>query len=73
MEAFLQNCSTLARLHTIKNPPAMRETWVGSLARKGPWRRAWQPNPVLPGNPMDRGAWWGTVRGVAKSPTQLSD
>ena len=21
------------------------------------------------GNPMDRGAWWATVRGVAKSPT----
>ena len=25
------------------------------------------------GNPMDRGAWWATVHGVAKSPTQLSD
>ena len=24
------------------------------------------------GNPMDRGAWWVTVRGVAKE-TQLSD
>ena len=24
-------------------------------------------------NPMDRGAWWATVRGVAKSWTQLSD
>ena len=24
-------------------------------------------------NPMDRGAWWVTDRGVAKSPTQLSD
>ena len=24
-------------------------------------------------NPMDRGAWWATVRGVAKSQTQLSD
>ena len=23
-------------------------------------------------NPMDRGAWWATVRGVAKSRTQLS-
>ena len=22
-------------------------------------------------NPMDRGAWWVTVHGVAKSPTQL--
>ena len=25
------------------------------------------------GNPMDRGAWWATVHGVAKSTTQLSD
>ena len=24
-------------------------------------------------NPTDRGAWWATVRGVAKSQTQLSD
>lgn len=26
-----------------------------------------------PGNPMDRGAWWAPVHGVAKSRTQLSD
>ena len=25
------------------------------------------------GNPMDRGAWWATDRGVAKSQTQLSN
>ena len=25
------------------------------------------------GHPMDRGAWWAIVRGVAKSPTRLSD
>ena len=24
-------------------------------------------------NPMDRGAWWAAVHGVAKSRTQLSD
>ena len=24
-------------------------------------------------NPMDKGAWWATVHGVAKSKTQLSD
>ena len=24
-------------------------------------------------NPMDRGAWWATVRGVTKSQVQLSD
>ena len=37
--------------------------WV----RKTPWRRKWQPTPVfLLENPMDRGAWRATVRGVAK-------
>ena len=24
-------------------------------------------------NPMDRGAWWATVQGVAKSQTRLND
>ena len=27
----------------VKNPPAMWETWVGKI----PWRRTWQPTPVL--------------------------
>ena len=25
------------------------------------------------GNPMDRGAWWAAVHGVAKSQTRLND
>ena len=34
----------------VKNPPAMRETWISSWVGKIPWRRAWQPTPVfLPG------------------------
>ena len=43
-------------------------------------RRQWHPTPVLlPGNrnsstpPMDGGAWWAAVHGVAKSQTRLSD
>jgi len=24
-------------------------------------------------NSMDRGAWWGTIHGITKSQTQLSD
>ena len=44
------------------------DRWVGKM----PWRRAWQPTPVfLLENPMDRGAWWATVHGVAKSWTRL--
>ena len=29
--------------HTVKNLPAMQETWVGKI----PWRRTWQPTLVL--------------------------
>ena len=37
-------------------------------------RRQWQPTPVLlPGKSHGQGTWWATVRGVAKSQTQLSD
>ena len=35
---------------TVKNLPAMRETWVQSLGWEDPLGRAWQPTPVfLPG------------------------
>ena len=27
----------------VKNPPALRETWVGKI----PWRREWLPTPVF--------------------------
>ena len=34
----------------LKDLPAMRETWIQSLAWDDPWSRAWQPTPVfLPG------------------------
>ena len=46
------------------------DPWVGKI----PWRRKWQPIPVfLPGEPMDGGAWWATIHGVAKSQTQLNN
>ena len=31
----------------LKRLPAMQETWVRSLGWKIPWRRKWQPTPVL--------------------------
>ena len=34
---------------------------------KIPWKRKWQPAPVLlPGNFTDRGSWWATVHGGHK-------
>ena len=42
--------------------------------RKIPWRRKWQPTPVLlPGKFHRWRAWRAMVHGVAKSRTQLSD
>ena len=42
--------------------------------RKIPWSRKWQPIQYsCLENSMDRGAWWATVHGVARSQTQLSD
>ena len=52
----------------IKNPPAMQETLFQSWIGKNPWRREWlslQYSSLE--NSMDRGAWWATVHGVAKS------
>ena len=40
------------------------DPWVWKI----PWRRKWLSTPYsCLGNPMDRGAWWATVLGVAKS------
>ena len=32
---------------TVKNPPAMQETWVQSLGREDPLEKEWQPTPVF--------------------------
>ena len=48
---------------------------VGSIPGGGRARGGGNGNPLqysYLGNPMDRGAWWATVFGVAKSQTQLS-
>ena len=60
---------------TIKNLPAMRETSVRSLGWEDPLEEgmATHSNIFAWRIPMDRGAWFATVHGVAKSWTQLSD
>ena len=49
----------------VNHPPAtqaMWQTWLNPWVREIPWRRAWQPTPaLLPGNGVDRGAWWATA------------
>ena len=59
----------------LKRLPAMRETWIQSLGREDPLEKG-NVNRLQYScleNPMDGGAWWATVHGVAKSQTRLSD
>ena len=62
----------------VKNPPARAGDArdMGSIPGSGssPGVRSGNPHqyPCLE-NPVDRGAWWFTVHGVAKSQAQLSD
>ena len=52
---FLQtNCDgDVLVVQTAKTLPAMQETWVLSPSQEdpleNPWKREWQPTPVLPG------------------------
>ena len=59
----------------VKNLPAMQETQVRSLGWEDPLEEgiATHSNILAWRIPMDRGSWWATVHGVAKSRTQLSD
>ena len=66
MDSHLTSRASLVA-QSVKNLPAMQETWVRPLAGQFPWRRKWQPTPVsLPGDPMGR-PWRVTVHGVARS------
>ena len=55
-----------------KNLPAEpRETWVRSLGWEDPLEEGMATHSSIPASriPMDKGAWWATVHGVAKSRT----
>jgi len=59
---------------TVKNPPAMRETWVRSLSWEDPLEEGVATHTSISAwrIPTDGGAW-AIVHGVTKSPTRLSD
>ena len=59
----------------VKNPPAMQESRVRTLGWEDPLEeRMATHSSIHPWRiPMDRGAWWATGHGVAKSQTRLSD
>jgi len=61
----------------IKNPPAKAgdagdSSLIPGLGRS-PGRRNGNSLQYSLGNSMDRGGWWATIHGVAKSQTQLND
>ena len=60
---------------TVKRLPTMRETRVQSLGQEDLLEKemATLLQYSCLENPMDGGAWWATVHGVAKSWTRLSD
>ena len=60
---------------TVKNLPAMWETWVRSLGWEDPLEEGMATySSILAWRiPMDRGAWQAIVYRVTKSRTQLSD
>ena len=67
----LDNTDTRASLvaQMVKCLPAVRETQVRSLGREDPLEKemATHSNILAWRIPMDRGTWWTTVHGVAKS------
>ena len=60
---------------TVKNLPAMWETRVQSLGSEDPLEEGMATHSSILAwrIPMDRGAWWATVRGATKNQTPLSD
>ena len=59
----------------VKDPPANAGD-AGSIPGLGRFPGVGNANPLWYScleNSMDRGAWWATLHGVAKSQTQLSD
>ena len=60
----------------VKNPPAMKETGdpvsIPGMGRSPGGGNGNSLQLSYLENPMDRGAWRATVRGITKSQTQLS-
>ena len=55
--------------------PATQETWIQSLGGEDPLEEGLTTHSSILAwrIPVDRGNWWATVLGVAKSQTRLSD
>ena len=60
---------------TVKNLPALPETWVQSLGWEDPLEEGMATHSSILAwrIPTDRGAWQAPVHGAAKSQTRLGD
>ena len=76
-ERCVENCTTVV-VQTVKKLPAMQETQVLPLVWEDPLEKGMATHFRIPlenstqkfsclENSMNRGAWWATVHGVAKS------
>ena len=65
--------SPLAQRQELPAVQEMHETWVQSLSGEDPLEKKMATNSSILAwkNPMDKGAWWAAVHGVAKSWVQL--
>ena len=52
---------------TVKNLPAVWETWFDPWVGKIPWRRAWQPTPVFL---LEKSPWTEEPGGVQSMVSQ---
>ena len=55
-------------MQTVKNPPAVQETWVQSLGQEDHLEKEMETHSQYSclENPMDRGALWAPVHGIAR-------
>ena len=70
LRVFSNSCPWASLVtQSVKNTPAMWETWVQSLYWGDPLEEgmATHSSIIAWRSPMDRGAWWDTVHGVTKS------
>ena len=59
---------------SVKNLPAVLETWVQFLGREDPLEEEMATHSsILAWRIPCTGAWWATVHGVTKSRTRLGD
>ena len=64
-----ENGVTILMAQTVKNPPAVHETWLQSLGGEDPLEESMAiHSSILAWRiPMNRGAWRAIIHGVAES------